>query len=172
LGVGWLAAALAPALGLAGLAGAFPALAGQAMRLRDRALLGALGYWWLALAEPLFHQRLWLGYSPTPHHGAWQGSVGLTAGHVIAPLLTLGVALGALLWALAAVVLPWLVRGRSALADCLAAAGSSAGLLALSPLLDSGLAPHAAQPAARGALLGAVLGALAAVGARALRGPV
>ncbi len=50
-GARWLAAALAPALGLAGLAGAFPALAGQATHWRSRALLGALGFWWLCLAE-------------------------------------------------------------------------------------------------------------------------
>ncbi len=50
-GLHWLAAVLAPVLGLAGLAGAFPALAGQLARWRSRALLGALGYWWLRLAE-------------------------------------------------------------------------------------------------------------------------
>ncbi|HXN37807.1 MAG TPA: serine/threonine-protein kinase, partial [Solirubrobacteraceae bacterium] len=44
---GWLAGALAPTLGLAGLAGAFPALAGQASRWRQRACVAALGYWWL-----------------------------------------------------------------------------------------------------------------------------
>ena len=40
LRVGWLAAALAPVLGLAGLAGAFPAVAGQAGRWRARARPG------------------------------------------------------------------------------------------------------------------------------------
>ncbi|HXP37224.1 MAG TPA: serine/threonine-protein kinase, partial [Solirubrobacteraceae bacterium] len=57
---GWLACVLAPALGVVGLAGAFPAIAGQAPRWRMRAALGALGYWWLALAEPLLERRLWL----------------------------------------------------------------------------------------------------------------
>jgi eukaryotic-like serine/threonine-protein kinase len=173
LGIGWLAAALAPALGLAGLAGAFPALAGQATRWRDRALLGALGYWWLALAEPLFAQRLWLGAAvPSPARSAWEGSINLTASHVISPLLSLGLLLGALLWAAAAVALPWLVRGRSALLDLGAAALWSAGLLLAAPALDAGLAPHVAHPAGRGALLGGILGGLAAVAARALRGPV
>jgi hypothetical protein len=173
LGIGWLAAALAPALGLAGLAGAFPALAGQPSRWRERALLGALGYWWLALAEPLVAQRLWLG-TGIPHvtRSAWEGSIDLTASHVISPLLSLGVLLGALLWAGAAVALPLLVRGRSALLDLAAASIWSAGLFAAAPALDAGLALHTAQPGARGALLGAVLGGLAAVAARALRGPV
>src|SRR6185312_11983813 len=61
LGVGWLGCALSPALGAAGLAGAFPAVAGQATRWRERATLGALGYWWLLLAEPLAGRTLWLG---------------------------------------------------------------------------------------------------------------
>jgi hypothetical protein len=173
LGVGWLAAALAPALGLVGLAGAFPALAGQASRWRERALLGALGYWWLTLSEPLVARRLWLGSAVgTPARSAWEGSIDLTAGHVIDPLLSLGVLLGALLWAVAAVALPWLVRGRSALLDLGAASVWSAGVFLLAPALDSGLASHAAHHAARGALLGAILGGLAVLAARALRGPV
>ena len=44
-GLGWLASALAPVLGLVGLAGAFPAVAGQATRWSERAALAALGYW-------------------------------------------------------------------------------------------------------------------------------
>ena len=60
VGAGWLACALAPALGVVGLAGAFPAIAGQATRWRERATLGALGYWWTALAGPLLGRQLWL----------------------------------------------------------------------------------------------------------------
>ncbi|HXP99607.1 MAG TPA: serine/threonine-protein kinase, partial [Solirubrobacteraceae bacterium] len=60
-GPGWLAALLAPALGLAGLAGAFPALAAQRSSWLVRAALAALGFWWLALAESLLDRRLWLG---------------------------------------------------------------------------------------------------------------
>ncbi len=173
LGIGWLAALLAPLLGLVGLAGAFPALAGQATRWRERALLGALGYWWLALAEPLLARHLWLGpAAQTPPRGAWEGAIGLTATHVIGPLLTLGLLLGALLWAAAAVVLPWLVRGRSALADLAGAVLWSVGVLLAAPFLDGGLAGNTTQLAARGALLGAIFGALLAVAARALRGPV
>jgi eukaryotic-like serine/threonine-protein kinase len=173
IGVGWLASLLAPALGLVGLAGAFPAIAGQASGWRDRALRGALGYWWLALAEPLLGRRLWLGVpASAPSRGAWEGSISVTGAHVIAPLLTLGILLGALLWAAAAVVLPLLVRGRNAVLDLLAAALLSTALVLLAPALDAGLAAHAAQPAGRGAVLGAVLGGMLAVAARALRGPV
>jgi eukaryotic-like serine/threonine-protein kinase len=173
LGAGWLACALAPVLGLAGLAGAFPAIAGQASRWRDRAWLAALGYWWLALAGPLLNRRLWLlAPAQVPVRAVWEGSLSSTATHVIAPLLVLGTLLGALLWALAAVALPWIVRGRSAAIDLVAVAVWSAAIAAAAPALDAGLTAHASHPSPRGAVLGAILGAVLAVAARALRGPV
>jgi eukaryotic-like serine/threonine-protein kinase len=173
LGVGWLTGALAPVLGVVALAGAFPAIAGQASRWRDRAGLGVLGYWWLALAGPLLDRDLWLRASmATPPRAAWEGSLSLAATHVIAPRLALGVLLGALLWGAAAVALPWIVRGRSAARDVVAVTVWSAGLAAAAPMLDAGLSAHARYPSPRGAVLGAILGALVAVAARALRGPV
>jgi hypothetical protein len=154
----WLVALLAPALGLIGLAGAFPALAGQPARWRARALLGALGYWWLRLAE------LPLG-----------GSLASTA-HGVAHLLSVALLLGAALWALAAAVLPWLVRGRSAMLDALAAILWAVALVAGwagIQALDRGLAlAGATLPSPHGVILSASLGALLAVAARALRGPV
>ncbi len=173
VGAGWLGSALAPVLGLAGLAAVFPAIAGQAMRWRDRAVRGALGYWWLVLAEPLLARRLWLGEpAGTPARTVWEGSIEVAAVHVVAPLLTLGVLLGALLWACGSVVLPWLVRGRSATFDVIAATVWSAALITAAPALDSGLSSQVVHPGPRGAALGAVLAGMAAVGARALRGPV
>jgi hypothetical protein len=173
VGVGWIGCALAPVLGLAGLAGAFPAIAGQAVRWRVRAAYGALGYWWLVLAEPLLARHLWLGPAPgTPSRAAWEGSVGVAAPHVLAPVLSVGVLLGALLWASAAVLLPWIVRGRSAALDVVAATAWSATLAAGAPALDSGLPAHAIDPSPRGAVLGAIVGGVLAVAARALRGPV
>jgi hypothetical protein len=170
---GWLVASLAPALGIVGLAGAFPAVAGQAARWRMRAALGALGYWWLTLAEPLLSRRLWLGVHPgTPGRTVWEGSLQSATTHTIAPLLSLPVLLGATLWAAAAAVLPLLVRGRSAPLDVLAATVWSAALAAAAPLAGSGLSAHTALASPRGAILGAVFGGALAVGARALRGPV
>jgi hypothetical protein len=170
---GWLACVLAPALGVVGLAGAFPAIAGQAPRWRMRAALGALGYWWLALAEPLLERRLWLGpASGTAPRTAWEGSLDGAAVHAIGPLLGVGLLLGATLWACGAALLPLIVRGRNAALDAVAAIVWSALLVAAAPLLDSGLAAHAAHPSPRGAILGGVLGGAVAVAARALRGPV
>ena len=168
----WLACLLAPVLGLAGLAGAFPALAGQARRWRQRFVLGALGYWWLLLAEPLLARRLWLGPAAgAPARAVWEGSIAGSASHVVGPLLSSGTALGALLWGAAAMVLPLIVRGANAAVDVFAATVWSAAVVAAAPALDSGLAAGA-HPLPRGAVLAAVLGGMIAVGARALRGPV
>jgi eukaryotic-like serine/threonine-protein kinase len=152
----WLAAGLAPALGLAGLAGAFPAAAGQAARWPSRALLGALGYWWLRLAEPLL-----------------QSPSNAVATHTLGSLPSLGLLLGLALWGLAAALLPWVVRGHNALLDTTTAviwavALAATALLAV-PLLHHGLSiPLATQ---HDVILGAALGAAFAVLARALRGP-
>jgi serine/threonine protein kinase len=170
---GWLLCVLAPALGGIGLAGAFPALAGQLPRWRMRAALGALGYWWLVLAEPLLGRHLWLGQTASvPARTVWEGSLDSTAVHVIGPLLSLGVLLGAAAWAAAAALLPLLVRGRSAALDVLAATIWAATLAVAVPMLDNGLAAHAGQPSPHGAIVGAVLAGALAVAARALRGPV
>ena len=169
----WLGALLAPVLGLAGLAGAYPALAGQLRRWRLRLVLGALGYWWTALAEPLLGRRLWLGPpAHLPPSAAWEGSFSSAASHVVGPLLSTGVLFGALLWGIGALVLPWIVRGAHAALDVIAATVWSAALCSAAPGLDAGLRAAGAHPSPRGAVFGAVLGGLAAIAARALRGPV
>ncbi len=176
--LGWLTAGLAPALGLVGLAGAYPALAGQASRWSGRAALGALGYWWLALAEPLLiggahGSRLWLGPPvSTPPRAVWEGSLDGAVVHVIGPMLTTGLVFGAALWAGAAAVLPLIVRGSSAILDTLAALVWSTALLTATPYFDAGLSGGAVLAQPRGAVLGAIAGAAIAVAGRALRGPV
>ncbi len=169
-----LGAALAPALGAIGLAGVFPAVAGQARIWSTRALAGALGYWWLCLAEPLLGRRLWLGppeaaLSYPGGRGAWEGSLDGAFNHVLVPLLSAGILLGAALWALAALVLPWLVRGRNAALDLVMATMWTAALLSAEPLLDHGLPLSSGQALPRGALPAALLAGALAVGARALR---
>ena len=172
-GPGWLTGALAPVLGLVGLAGAFPALAGQRSRVAERAALAALGYWWLILAEPLLNRRLWLGIpGGAPARAVWEGSLSSAAAHVVGPSLSLGVLCGAAVWALAAALLPWVVRGRSAVLDVVAAiVWSVALLLAFSPRY-MGLSRHIVPITPHGAAFGALLGGVLAVAARALRGPV
>ncbi|HEX5309440.1 MAG TPA: serine/threonine-protein kinase [Solirubrobacteraceae bacterium] len=171
-GPGFFAAVAAPALGLAGLAGAFPALAGQLSGWRARAGLAALGFWWLALAEPLLARHLWWGpASGLPLRALWEGSLNSAVTHVLAPMLTARLALGALVWGVAAALLPWIVRGRNAALDLLAAIAWTVALLAAVPLLGGALHLRGAQATPRGAVLGAVLGCVLAICVRALRGP-
>jgi hypothetical protein len=171
-GARWSAVALAPALGAIGLAGAFPALAGQARGWVARAALGALGYWWLVLAETLLGRKLWLGPPPGVWPSArWESSLAAAASHAVWPLLSAGVLLGGLLWALGAVLLPWIVRGRAIALDVVAATMWAAALASTAPLLDRGLGPHGAAGSPRGAAMGAAAGAVVAVLARALSGP-
>ena len=124
-GHAWSLPAVAPLLGLAGLAGAYPALAGRAGRWWQRAGLGAAGLWWLLLAEALLGETLLSGAEPPR---GWQGEAGLALDGVLGPPLTSGLIALAALWALAALLLPWLVRGRYAGVDFVAASAWAAGL--------------------------------------------
>ncbi len=125
----WSLPAAAPLLGLLGLAGAFPALAGRADRAHVRAALGIAGLWWLLLAEPLLGHTLLFGAAAhTPPRAGWDGAPGLAASDVIAPLVSSGAPLQALVWGAGALVLPWIVRGRALSADLVAATAWAAGL--------------------------------------------
>jgi hypothetical protein len=155
----WTLPAAAPVLGLAGLAGAYPALAGRATRARTRAGLGAAGAVWALLAEPALAQALVLGTSqPEP---SWDRTAGRALQDAAWPLVTSGAALLVVLWALGALVLPWLVRGRSLIADVFAAAvwaGALAG--ATAALTERVVGPGSSAP---GLLGGALLASAVAV---------
>jgi eukaryotic-like serine/threonine-protein kinase len=152
----WSLPAGAPVLGLAGLAGAWPAFAGQAARPWHRAALGALGCWWLALAEVLTGDRLALGAPPNAK---------LDGSH-ITPLVTSGALALAALWAAAAVLLPVLVRGRRLAADLV---GASAWAAALGSGTQAVAETLSWQPEMHGLVAGAVVAAGVAVAAAASR---
>jgi eukaryotic-like serine/threonine-protein kinase len=151
-GLTWSLPAAAPLLGLAGLAGAYPAIAGAVRGAWARAALGATGLWWLLLAEPLLDRDLAIGTAPGD------------AGDVLETLLTGGALLLAPVWAAAALVLPWLVRGRSLAVDVVTATTWAAGLGAAT----GAVAQSASLGEPRGLAAGVVLaGALALIGPRA-----
>ncbi len=114
-GWAWSLPVAAPLLGAVLLAPAYPALAGRAPGLRERVALGALGAWWLLLAELLLDRRLLHGIG--------------AEGALTPPLAVAALGLG-LLWAVAAGVLPMLVRGRSRALDTVAAILWAGGLVA------------------------------------------
>ena len=169
-GVLWSAPVLAPVLGLAGLALAWPAAAGQVRRALPRAALGGLGLWWLALAEALARPRLLLGDVPgTPRPHVWEGSAGHAVSDVLVPLLSHGVVLLALVWAAAAWALPYLVRGRRVLVDAVLVTAWAAALAAATAGVAAGLPWAGGAPAVRGLVLGAVAAACLALIAAAAR---
>ncbi|MDX6648361.1 MAG: eukaryotic-like serine/threonine-protein kinase [Solirubrobacteraceae bacterium] len=167
----WSAPALAPLLGVASVAAGWCALAGQARGPYRRAALGALGFWWLSLAEPLLGRTLHLGPSASlPPTALWAGSARDAAADVVWPLLSGGALAGAGVWAVAALALPWLVRGWRLLADGVAAAGWAAALAAADGAVAA-LAHPAAPVSPHGGLAGPALAAALAVALRWARGP-
>jgi hypothetical protein len=146
----WSVPGGAVALGYLGVPVAWPALAGQARGLWARAVLGAAGYWWIALVQTVLDRRLITAPPADLQH--------LLAR---ADLAVAGV------WALAAALLPLLVRGRHAVVDllgaCLWAAGLALGTQAVTRAAGVG-DPH-------GLVGAAALAALLAVLAMALRRP-
>jgi hypothetical protein len=158
-GVAWSLPAAAPLLGLAGLAPAYAALAGLAGTVARRAGLGALGALWLVLAEPLLARRLLSGpKGGVP--GDWPTDAADAFHDVFVPLLDARLAGLALVFAVTAGLLPWLVRGRRLAPDAVAVTAWAAGL-------GAGVQAAVAPASARGAVVGAILAAVIALAARA-----
>jgi eukaryotic-like serine/threonine-protein kinase len=131
---------LAPILGLAGLGPVYPALAGLTRGAAGRALLGGIGYLWIAAWEELAHRTLLLGpVADPPAH--WTQSAGTGLGDVVAPLIDGGVLAAAGVFAAAALVMPLLVRGRTPVLDALGALIWAAGLISGLRLVAGGSSP-------------------------------
>jgi hypothetical protein len=165
-----LPAGAAAGLGLLGVAGAYPAIAGMASTWRARAALGAAGFWCLALAETVAARTLLVGPAAgtgTPGDFARSGNNAVS--DVLSPLFSSGLLAFAALWALAAVMLPWLVRGRSLGSDLAGGVAWAAALAGGSVALGRALGALVASPDPHGAITGAALGAAAAVAIRASR---
>ena len=151
----WSLPAAAPLLGVAALAGAYPALAGRTRGALQRAGLGAAGLWWLLLAEPLAGRTLFTG-ADAP--AGWQDHAGTTLRDVLEPTVTSGLLAVAALWAVATLTLPWLVPGRRLAVDIVGASTWAAGLGAGT----GAIAEWAGAALPRGLTAGAVVaGALA-----------
>ncbi len=154
----------APILGLIGLGPVYPALAGLTRGAAGRALLGGIGYLWIAAWEELAHRTLLLGpVADPPAH--WKGSASTAISDVLMPLVDGSVLAAAGIFAAAALVLPVLVRGRTPLLDALGALIWAAGLITTLKLVAGSTSPP-------GLLFGALLaGAVAAVLSRRLGPP-
>jgi hypothetical protein len=165
----WPLAAGAPALGVLGLAGAWPALAARAGTPWRRAALAAAGWIFLVLVTPLAGHVLYLPpIAGVPPPTAWAGSPYDTFHQVFVPIVTSGALAPVPVWALGAAVLPWLVRGRSLAWDVLAAVMWSAFLVSATAAAVSAAHGHGGLQAAPSATLGAVAAAAVALAPSAL----
>ncbi|MDQ6749749.1 MAG: hypothetical protein M3Z33_03195, partial [Actinomycetota bacterium] len=169
-GAWWSLPALAPALAAVGLACAWPVLAALAPRVYQRAALGALGAWWVALAEPLSGRRLYLGQAAgiAPSVG-WTDSARDGAAAALMPLVTSGALATLLIWAAAAAVLPWIVRNRSPGAGAIGVVAWTAALFTGTEILAAALRGTISPLGPRGVLGGAAAAGLAAAGVRLVR---
>ncbi len=152
-GTDWPLAAVAPALNAAGLAGAWPGLAGWADTAHRRAALAVTGWLWLALAHYASASAI---RSP---------SLGSAVHDVLRPLLTAGVLAPCAVWAAAAIALPYVRIRRSPGLEVVLLAGWAAAL-GLATIAASGLGSGRALLSPGAALLGAFAGALVAIVAR------
>ena len=168
-GLLWSAPALAPLLGVVALAPMFVALAGLCSTAWRRAGLAAAGFWWLVLAEVLSGDALLFGTADgTTGRGDWQNSLRGAAEDALYPLLSSPVTGPVLIWVVLAVVLPFVVRGRSLGLDLLGASAWAAALVtALAGAADL-VASSAELDQARGAVGGAVVAVVVAVAAAAV----
>jgi len=127
---GWSAPGLAPALGLIGLAGAFPAFAAKAGKSWwQRAIIAAAGYIWLIAAGALAgHSLFWLPFRAPVVHG-WLTSPDAMVNQLLIPLVQARGLAGALVWAAAAALAPLLATRRWPTLDLLLAIGWGAATL-------------------------------------------
>jgi serine/threonine protein kinase len=151
----WPLAAGAPALGLFGLAGAWPAVAARAASPWRRAALAGTGWLWLLIAAPVADRVLYLPRLPgTLAPAYWSGSLDGTLHHVVTPILQSGALAAAVVWGVAALVLPYLVLERSPVLDFVRVVVWVAVLLSATGLAVAAVHGSDALPAAPSAIVG------------------
>jgi serine/threonine protein kinase len=156
-GPAWPLPAGAVALGLLGLAGAWPAAAarigGSAWR---RAALAAAGIPWLAAAAELAGHDVFINrksHAPSPI--VWANSLQVTFHEVIGQLANPGVLAAAAVWGVAAAVLPKLARGRPTAFELIAVI-IWAAILASATLAALALGGSHRAPSAEAATVGTI----------------
>jgi hypothetical protein len=168
-GLLWSVPALAPLLGVIALAPLYVAAAGLCSTAWRRAGLAAAGFWWLLLAEVLTGEALLFGLADgTAARAEWEDSFRAAATDALYPLLSSPATAPVVIWVGLAVVLPFVVRGRSLALDLLGAAAWAAALVAAHAGAADLVASSVELDQARGAVGGAILAILVAVGAAAI----
>jgi hypothetical protein len=151
------------------LAPLFVALAGLCSTAWRRAGLAAAGFWWLVIAEVLSGDALLFGLADgTLPRGDWESSVSAAASDALVPLLTSPATAPVVIWVVLAVVLPFVVRGRSLSFDLLGASAWAVALVTAHAAVSDLVAASVELDQARGAVGGAILAVVVAVAAAAV----
>jgi hypothetical protein len=147
---------IAPLLGAVSAGGAYPALAGSRGALRERLVLGALGWWWMLCGAAA------LGLGSTggliddlPND--WTTSTSVAAKSLLAPLVAPEALLGAALFAIAAGVLGLILRAGHMAMALLGALLWAAGLQAALHLVAGGALAGAPLLPAAAALIAVIV---------------
>jgi hypothetical protein len=165
----WSLSVGAPLLGVFGLAGAWPAVAARATTARGRAALGFAGWVWLVFAGRLAGTALYVQPPPgEPPRSVWSGSLSEAIHHVLGPMISSGALAPAPVWALAAAVLPLLVRRRSLAHDAAAVIGWTLAVVLFTELAIA-VVHFSPPPAALSTVVpGAIAGCAVAIAPSAL----
>jgi len=168
-GLLWSVPALAPLFGVIAIAPLFVAIAGLCSTAWRRAGLAAAGFWWLVLAEVLSGDALLFGLADgTLPRSDWEDSASGAVSDGLVPLLTSPATAPVVFWVALAVVLPFVVRGRSLALDVLGASAWAAALVAAHAAVSDLVASSVELDQARGAVGGAILAVVVAVAAAAV----
>jgi hypothetical protein len=171
-GLLWSVPILAPLLGTVALAPVFVGVAALAPTPWRRAGVAAAGFLWLAIGELLTGRDLLFGVPDGALPRAdWEGSISAAAGDALGPLLSGPALAPAVVWAVFAMLLPLVVRGRWLAVDLAGAGVWAAGLLIAHAALGDMLAATTALDQARGALAGAIGAGLVGVAAAQMAAP-
>jgi eukaryotic-like serine/threonine-protein kinase len=169
-GLLWSVPVLAPLLGTVALGPAFIGIAALAPTPWRRAGLAAGGFLWLALGEVLTGHDFLFGIADgTLQRADWQESISAAASDGLGPLLSGPALAPAVVWAVFAVLLPLLVRGRWLAVDVLGAGLWAVALAVTLTAMGDMLAATTALGEPRGAAAGAFLAGLIAVAAAHMR---
>jgi hypothetical protein len=134
----WAGAPLvAPLLGAASAAGAYPAIAGARGTIRERAVLGATGWCWMLCGSAAFGLGSTAGLMDEPPHD-WMRSTGDAAGALLVPLVEPQALLGAAIFAAAAALLGLILRAGHIAVALLGALLWAAGLDAALRVVGNG----------------------------------
>jgi serine/threonine protein kinase len=158
----WSLPAGAVGLGAIGLAGAWPALAGRiGGSLCRRAALGACAMPWLAGAGELAGRSFYVRLSPhAPAPVVWTSSPRVAIDQVVGAIADPQVLAAALVWAVAAAVLPWVSNGRRAVSVEFVAVAVWSAVTVSATVAALDLGGHHRSPAGTAVVLGGVISAI------------